>query len=50
MKTKTRLLLIASLPLTIAVTLGVLAMLPPRSGVNFDRIHDKIRRWLHHLS
>ena len=39
--TKKPLLLIASLPLTIAVTLGVLAMLPPRPGVtkaNFDRI------------
>jgi hypothetical protein len=41
MMTKKRLLLIASLPLTIAVTLGVLAMLPPSPGVtkaNFDRI------------
>jgi hypothetical protein len=40
--TKKRLLLIASVPLAIvAVTLGVLAMLPPRPGVtkaNFDRI------------
>jgi hypothetical protein len=41
--TKKRLLLIASLPLFIIVTLGVLAMLPPddRPGVtkaNFDRI------------
>jgi hypothetical protein len=39
--TKKRLLLFASLPLTIAVTLGVLALLPPRPGVtkaNFDRI------------
>jgi hypothetical protein len=39
--TKKRLLLIASLPLTIAVTLCVLAMPPPRPGVtkaNFDRI------------
>ena len=43
--TKRSLLLIASLPLTIAVTLGVLAMLPaifpPKPGVtkaNFDRI------------
>lgn len=39
--TKRRLLLIATVPLTIALTLGVLAMLPPRPGVtkaNFDRI------------
>jgi hypothetical protein len=39
--TKKRLLLFASLPLTIALTLGVLAMLPPSPGVtkaNFDRI------------
>ena len=39
--TKKRFLLIASLPLTIAVTLGVLAILPPSPGVtkaNFDRI------------
>ena len=38
---KKRLLLIASLPLTIAVTLGVLARLPSSPGVtkaNFDRI------------
>ena len=38
---KKHLLLIASLPLAIAVTLGVLAMLPPSSGVtkgNLDRI------------
>jgi hypothetical protein len=40
---KKRLLLIASLPLTIALTLGVLAMLPPSPGVtraNFDRIQE----------
>ncbi len=39
--TKKRLALIAVLPLTVAVILGVLAMLPPRPGVttaNFDRI------------
>jgi hypothetical protein len=39
--TKKRLLLIASLPLIAAVALGVLAMLPPSTGVtkaNFDRI------------
>jgi hypothetical protein len=39
--TKKRLLLIAAVPLTIAVTLGVLALLPPSPGVtkaNFDRI------------
>jgi hypothetical protein len=39
--TKKRLLLLASLPLTIALTLGVLVMLPPRPGVtkaNFERI------------
>jgi hypothetical protein len=38
---KRRLLLIAAVPLTIAVILGVLAMLPPGSGVskaNIDRI------------
>jgi hypothetical protein len=41
MITKKRLALIAVLPLTVAVTLGVLAMLPPGPGVtkaNFDRI------------
>jgi hypothetical protein len=41
MTKKKRLLLLASLPLAIAVTLGVLALLPPRLGVtkaNFDRI------------
>jgi hypothetical protein len=40
---KKRLLLFASLPLTVAVTLGVLAMSPPRPGVtktNFDRIQE----------
>jgi hypothetical protein len=39
--TKKRLLLIAAVPLVIAVILGVLAMLPPSPGVtkaNFDRI------------
>jgi hypothetical protein len=39
--TKKRLLLIASLPLAIAVIIGVLAMLPPRTCVTkeiFDRI------------
>jgi hypothetical protein len=42
-KTKKRLLLLASLPLTIAVTIGVLAMLPPRPVItkgNFDRIQE----------
>jgi hypothetical protein len=42
--TKKRLLLLASLPLTIAVTLGVLAMLPPpRAGfvkANYVRIQE----------
>lgn len=41
--TKKRLLLIAPLPLACAMTLGVLAMLPPSPGVtkaNFDRIHE----------
>ena len=41
MATRKRLILIASLPLVIAVALGVLAMLPPGPGVtkaNFDRI------------
>ncbi len=45
--TKKRLLLIASLPLVIVVTLGVLAMLPPRPGVtkaNFDRIEKGMTR------
>jgi hypothetical protein len=40
---KKRLLLIASFPFTIALTLGVLAMLPPSPGVtkaNFDRIKE----------
>ena len=39
--TKKRLLLLAAVPLIIAVTVGVLAMLPPSPGVtkaNFDRI------------
>jgi hypothetical protein len=43
MTKKKRFFLIAILPLTIALTLGVLAMLPPRPGVtkaNFDRIQD----------
>jgi hypothetical protein len=41
--TKKRLLLIAALPLALAVIIGVLAMLPTRPGVtstNFDRIED----------
>ena len=41
--TKKRLLLLAILPLAIAVMFGVLAMLPPSPGVtkaNFDRIED----------
>jgi hypothetical protein len=45
--TKKRLLLFASLPLVIAVTVGVLAMLPPRPGVtktNFDRIETGMTR------
>jgi hypothetical protein len=45
--TKKHLLLIASLPLTIAVMLGVLALLPPRPGVtkaNFDRIENRMTR------
>jgi hypothetical protein len=40
---KKRLILIFSLPLAIAVTLGVLAMLPSRSKVtkaNYDRIQE----------
>jgi hypothetical protein len=39
--TKKRILLVASLPLAIALTFGVLTILPPRPGVtkaNFDRI------------
>jgi outer membrane protein assembly factor BamE (lipoprotein component of BamABCDE complex) len=47
MAKKKRLLLIASLPLTIALTLGVLAMLPPPPGVtkaNFDRIQEGMTR------
>jgi hypothetical protein len=42
MMTMKRLLLIAVLPFTIAVTVGALAMLPPRPGVtkaNFDHIN-----------
>ena len=45
--TKKRLLLIASMPFTVAVTLGVLAMLPPSPGVtkaNFDRIEIGMTR------
>jgi hypothetical protein len=41
--TKKRLLLLASLPLTVLVIFGVLAMLPPRPGVtkaNFDRVKE----------
>ena len=41
--TKKRMLLIAILPLAIIVTVGVLAMLPPRPGVtktNFDQIQE----------
>lgn len=44
---KKRLLLLASLPLAIAFTLGVLAMLPPNPGVtknNFDRIQEGMTR------
>jgi hypothetical protein len=47
MMTKKRLTLLAVLPLTIVVIFGVLAMLPPRSGVtkaNFDRIKDGMDR------
>lgn len=45
--TKKRLLLFASLPLSLAVAIGVLAMLPPRPGVtkaNFDRIQEGMSR------
>jgi hypothetical protein len=45
--TKKRLLLIASVPLAIVVTLGVLAMLPHGPGVtkaNFDRIETGMTR------
>ena len=45
--TKKRLLLVAAVPLTIAVTLGVLAMLRPSPGVtkaNFDRIEKGMTR------
>lgn len=41
MATKKRLFLIAALPLTIAVTIGMLAILPPRPDemkAKFDRI------------
>ncbi len=41
--TKRRLLLISAFPLVIAMTLGVLAMLPPRPGItkaNFTCIQD----------
>jgi hypothetical protein len=47
MTTRKRLLLIAAMPLAIAVTVGVLAMLPPRPGVtkaNFDRIEKGMTR------
>jgi hypothetical protein len=43
---KRRLLLIASLPLAIAVIIGVLVMLPPRPSVmksNFDRIENGMK-------
>jgi hypothetical protein len=46
-KMKKRLLLIASVPITIAVILGVLALLPPSPGVtkaNFDRIEKEMTR------
>ena len=45
--TKKRLILIATLPLAIIVTVGVLAMLPSSSGVTkatFDRIKDGMTR------
>jgi hypothetical protein len=45
--TKKRLLMIASLPLAVAGTFGVLAMLPPRIGVtktNLDRIQEGTNR------
>ena len=41
--TKKRVALLAVLPLTVAVILGALEMLPPRPGVtkaNFDRIQE----------
>ena len=41
--TKKRMALLAVLPFTVAVIIGVLAMLPPRPGItkaNFDRIQD----------
>jgi hypothetical protein len=43
---KHRLLLIASLPVAIAIILGVLAILPPRPSVmkvNFDRIENGMK-------
>ena len=45
--TKKRLALLAVLPLTVAVIVGVLAMLPPRPGVtkaDFDRIMEGMDR------
>lgn len=45
--TKKRMALVAVLPLTIAVILGVLALLPPRPGVtkaNFDRIEMGMKK------
>ena len=45
--TKKRLLLLASLPLTIAMALGILAMLPPTPGVtktNYDRIEMRMTK------
>ena len=47
MATKRRLLLIAFLPLTVAVTVSVLAMLPPSAGVTkatFDRLQNGMPR------
>jgi hypothetical protein len=48
MAPKRRLLLLASLPLAIvAMTLGVLALLPPSPGVtktNFDRIMEEMTK------
>jgi hypothetical protein len=45
--TKKRLLLLAAVPITIAVILGVLSILPSRPGVtkaNFDRIEEGMTR------
>jgi hypothetical protein len=45
--TKKRLFLVSALPLAVAISLGVLAMLPPSAGdtkANFDRIQDGMRR------